>query len=325
MMFSLSDLPSPSPDQRGFPWTEASPPPPRRSDWQKITVVTPSYNQGAYLEATLRSVLLQNYPNLEYIVIDGGSNDESLAILQKYAPFLSYWVSEPDKGQTDAINKGFRQSTGAIMGWLNSDDMLLPGALQTLGIAFNDKPSAKVITAFRKVALEDDSLINFIRPLPTDFFVTHRNVIAQEATYWQREVWEAIGELDESLRFGMDYEYWHRMIANGYQFSLLPAYIGYFRHHDESKTSTLQDTYRAELSKIFQRYNIAQDEADALRKMGKRSDTLYTLTKELSHQPITDNPGMAYSLLKLIHHPLFSPPILTAYRLYQKWRTWSKS
>src|SRR5437868_3021326 len=132
----LRDLPPPPAGKTGWPWTQESPSVPPLTavgkSWPKISIVTPNYNYGAWLEETIRSVLLQGYPNLEYIVIDGASQDNSVAVIEKYAPYLDYWVSERDKGQTNAINKGFARSTGEIMGWLNSDDLLLPNALRNI-------------------------------------------------------------------------------------------------------------------------------------------------------------------------------------------------
>src|SRR5712664_2616221 len=109
----------------------------------RISIVTPSFNQASYLEAALKSVLDQNYPNLEYIVVDGGSTDGSVEIIQRYADRLTYWVSQPDRGQMDALNKGFRRTTGEIMAWLNSDDMLCSWALQTVGHIFQDLPAVQ--------------------------------------------------------------------------------------------------------------------------------------------------------------------------------------
>ncbi|HEY9850452.1 MAG TPA: glycosyltransferase family 2 protein [Leptolyngbyaceae cyanobacterium] len=123
---TLKDLPPPPSDRTGWPWTEENQPLPERmpdgSEWPRISVVTPSYNYGMFIEETIRSVLLQGYPNLEYIIIDGGSTDNSIQIIKKYEQYLAYWVSEPDEGQTDAINKGFSHCTGDLFVWLNSDD-----------------------------------------------------------------------------------------------------------------------------------------------------------------------------------------------------------
>ena len=138
----FSDLPSPPPGQTGWMWTaESSQNPEKTADsypLPRITVVTPSYNQGQFIEATIRSVLLQDYPNLEYIIIDGGSTDNSVAIIQKYAPWLAFWVSEKDHGQAHAINKGFARATGDIYAYLNSDDYYEPGALNGCARAFRD-------------------------------------------------------------------------------------------------------------------------------------------------------------------------------------------
>lgn len=130
---SLADLPPPPPDRSGWPWTEQSDRPPDApqvgSPWPRVSIVTPSYNQGRYLEETIRSVLLQGYPSLEYILIDGGSDDESVKIIRKYAQFFRHWCSEPDRGQYHAINKGLAHCTGDIFNWINSDDLYYPGAI----------------------------------------------------------------------------------------------------------------------------------------------------------------------------------------------------
>lgn len=133
---TLAQLPSPSSIKIGWPWTEESPQlpdnMPNGTEWPKISIVTPSLNQGQYIEETIRSVLLQGYPNLEYIVIDGDSSDESVEIIQKYDKWLTYWISELDKGQSHAINKGIYKCTGAIFTWLNSDDYYNPNAFLSI-------------------------------------------------------------------------------------------------------------------------------------------------------------------------------------------------
>ena len=131
---TLKDLPLSPSSKSGWPWTEQGKPlTEQRSDgftWPRITIVTPNYNQGQFIEETIRSVLLQGYPNLEYIIIDGGSTDNSVEIVKKYEQYLAYWVSEPDRGQSHAINKGFERCTGDYVAWMNSSDCYMPGALQ---------------------------------------------------------------------------------------------------------------------------------------------------------------------------------------------------
>lgn len=132
----------------GWPWTEGSDLLPDRmpdgSDWPKISIVTPSFNQAQYLEETIRSVLMQGYPNLEYMIIDGGSTDGSIEIIKKYEPWLAYWVSEPDCGQSHAINKGWKRSGGDLLAWLNSDDFLARNALETVAIQYSACEKGKV-------------------------------------------------------------------------------------------------------------------------------------------------------------------------------------
>src|SRR5262245_40759296 len=131
----LVDLPPPPPEKTRWPWTQSDvqPAPPSESfAWPRVTVVTPSFNQGAFIEETIRSVLLQDYPNLEYLVVDGGSTDSTLEVIKTYEPWIDYWVSERDRGQTHAINKGFSRATGEILAWLNSDDTYEPHAIRTV-------------------------------------------------------------------------------------------------------------------------------------------------------------------------------------------------
>ena len=133
---TLAELPPPPPGKTGWPWTVEAHLPAARSDaspWPRISIVTPSYNQDQFIEETLRSVLLQGYPNLEYIVIDGGSTDGTVGIIRRYAPWLTHWVSEPDRGQAHAISKGLGKCSGGIFQWINSDDVLLKGALPSVG------------------------------------------------------------------------------------------------------------------------------------------------------------------------------------------------
>ena len=139
---TLAELPPPPAGKTGWPWTVESPQLPDTmpdgKPWPRISIVTPSYNQGQFIEETIRSALLQGYPHLEYIIIDGGSTDDSVGVIKKYQPWLAYWVSEEDRGQSHAINKGFERATGGIMNWINSDDFLAVDALREVAVAFGE-------------------------------------------------------------------------------------------------------------------------------------------------------------------------------------------
>lgn len=289
----------------------------------RITVVTPSYNQGQYLEETIHSVLSQDYPDLEYIVIDGGSTDNSVEIIQRYANSLAYWISEPDEGQADAINKGFARSTGAIMGWLNSDDTLLPGSLHTIAQAFESAPQTQIVTGFRKVYDANSRFQhNYFDCIPTDEILRIRCSVLQETTYWRREVWEAVGPLDISFNYALDFEYWNRMLDAGYHFTLLPHYLGGFRTHPDSKGVTLEHVRGQELARLYQQRGIGQDEADAFRHLngilGIRWEEKLHLIRRLCRHSMSDNPRNVLRLYQFLQIPLLSTMILNAYRLYRR-------
>lgn len=150
---SLSELPDPPPGKTGWPWTEQSDVLPETqpdgTSWPKISIVTPSYNQGEFVEETIRSILLQGYPNLEYIVVDGGSDDETVEILKKYDPWIDHWESKEDRGVSHAINKGVNRTTGDIVNWVNSDDILLPWALRGVAEGFETYSQADAIYGHR--------------------------------------------------------------------------------------------------------------------------------------------------------------------------------
>jgi glycosyltransferase involved in cell wall biosynthesis len=184
------------------------------SPWPRVSIVTPSYNQGQFLEETLRSVLLQGYPDLEYIVMDGGSTDDSVKLIRKYEPWLTHWASEPDGGQAAAINAGWRRATGQIVAWLNSDDCYLPGSLKRIAYEFESNPQLRVVAGEclyideksrrtgKKEAGSLDPATLLVGPQP-----------AQPAIFFRREVLHEIGELDPALCFALDREYFLRIGA----------------------------------------------------------------------------------------------------------------
>jgi len=253
---TAQDLPPPPPGRTGWPWTVKAGRVQDAGSQPKVTVVTPSYNQGEFLEETIRSVLLQDYPDLEYIVIDGGSTDNSIDIIRRYEPWLAHWVSEPDGGQSHAINKGFRAGSGRIMAWLNSDDCYTEGAVRHVVDYFEANPAADIVCGFRQTLdhVRNRRHNGYIHLKPDRYSLSRSCYIAQETTFWKRSVWETVGEIDESYQYTMDYDLWQRMLAAGYQFHLLPRFIGLFRIHSESKAIRLDDVRTTELARIYSRY-----------------------------------------------------------------------
>ncbi|MDD4899752.1 MAG: glycosyltransferase family 2 protein [Candidatus Omnitrophica bacterium] len=232
----------------------------KQNNFPKISIVTPSFNQGKYLEETIKSVLSQNYPNLEYIIIDGGSTDGSIDIIKKYADRLSYWVSEPDKGHGDALNKGFKHSTGEIMAWLNSDDLYFPWAFKAVSEIFSAYPKVEWLTTARRVSLEIDNLahkeltfVNFGRSgFKKGFYLfASDNVISQESTFWRRPLWErAGGYINEASRVMPDFELWSRFWEMSELYSATVP-LGIFRRHKGQATSDQYNACLAEEKRIF--------------------------------------------------------------------------
>ena len=255
-MPSLSSLPPPPPGKNGWPWTIETPscvPAPGMSV-PKISIVTPSYNQGCFLEETIRSVLLQGYPHLEYVVMDGGSTDESAGILKKYSPWLTHWRSEKDAGQANAINKGLRIVSGDILAYINSDDWYHPGAFQTVAARFHDHPEERWWVGRVDNRLGDSSEAKWSGATSLPRLLGRRETIYQPGTFWHREAGSSAGFFDETLHLAFDHEYFVRMLATGFSPVNLEAPIANFRLHSSSKTSNLQHAAIRELKEIARRY-----------------------------------------------------------------------
>jgi hypothetical protein len=243
----LNSLPPPPRGKKGWPWTkESNQPAPKKpdgEDWPRISIVTPSYNQGGYIEETIRSVLLQNYPNLEYIIIDGGSTDESVKIIKKYESWLTYWVSEPDRGQSHAINKGFERCSGDIYNWLCSDDILLTDALTTVAKEISLTEPAWVIGG----SSVRDEVTNNCRSIPApesfgmiNFLAWGALWINQPSVFWNREIKERAGLINEHLNYCMDSDLWLRFYTLAVP-NIMPKAISQYRYHSEAKTTPYSD------------------------------------------------------------------------------------
>lgn len=201
----------------------------------KITLVTPSYNQACYLSQTIQSVLDQHYPALEYFVMDGGSTDHSPQILRQYTNQLSGWVSRSDRGQADAINQGFAGSSGAILGWLNSDDLLWTGALIAIGAYFATHPEVDVVMGW-SLFFREQHIWYLHEPLGLrlEYLLYSNYFLPQESVFWRRRVYEQIGELDLDL-YVLDHDYFIRMALIGAHAAVLHRPIGGFRYHSQQK------------------------------------------------------------------------------------------
>lgn len=222
-----------------------------------VSIVTPSYNQGQFLESTINSVLGQRYANLEYIICDGGSKDGTLHILERYSDRLAWWCSEKDGGQSAAINKGWRRATGDILAYLNSDDVLLPGALDLAVRAFERNASVGVVFGDWLYLDEHGSELGRGRGAPTDFKRLLRDgqirYIAQPASFYRADVLRSVGLLDESLHYSMDYDLLLRL-ARSSRMMYVPVPLAGYRVHLSAKTSAFVDLHWKDTLAVRARY-----------------------------------------------------------------------
>jgi len=246
-------------------------------------------------------VLLQGYPNLEYFVVDGGSSDGTIEIIQAYAPWLTAWVSEPDDGQAAAINKGFRLSSGDVMAWVNSDDSYAPKTLDRIGRFFAGFPTAHIVSGFRRNISATAHRGLRVYPVPDAYSLSRCCYIAQEATFWTRTLWNTVGGLDETYRFALDYDFWQRILGAGFHFDLLPMYAGRFRVHPASKGSRWADVRTEELRRIYSTYlGTAKSELELWAEISARWWQRVRLLHRLAHGGILDHLGIAKVVVRLL-------------------------
>jgi glycosyltransferase involved in cell wall biosynthesis len=268
--------------------------------YPKITIVTPNLNGVKYLEETIRSVVNQNYPNTEYILIDGGSTDGSVEIIRKYEAHITYWESNPDKGLYHALQKGFEKSTGEIMGWINSDDMLSVNSLFSIAEIFSCSTKINWIQGYPTV-IDDQNRMVYQRPpvfSKLGFYLKDYKdgrFIQQESTFWTRSLWnQAGGFVSQEYKFAGDFELWIRFFNYSCLF-VTSAILGSFRMRNDGQLSVLNyRNYLAECDQIIDMYlkNLSQQELKDIKRIRQKTVPLLRLY-----------PGFNNHLMKLINPP----------------------
>jgi glycosyltransferase involved in cell wall biosynthesis len=219
-----------------------------------VSIITPSFNQARYIEATINSVLTQDYPNIEYIIVDGGSTDNTVEIIKKHAGRIAWWVSEQDKGQTDAINKGFARAQGQILAWLNSDDTYEPGAITAAVKYLQDHPEVGMVYGDCNFINEAGRVIGKFGAAQTDQRLLRQGYvhIPQQTMFFRTDLWKQVGPLDPSFYFAMDYDLWTRLSAHT-QLKYVPQTWANFRLHTTGKTIAADDRCWPEMIRVHYR------------------------------------------------------------------------
>ncbi|PSB08080.1 glycosyltransferase [Pleurocapsa sp. CCALA 161] len=224
--------------------------------YPKISIVTPSYNQGRFIESAIQSVLSQNYPNFEHIILDNCSTDETVEILQKYPHLV--WKSKPDKGQSDALNQGFRLATGDIIGWLNADDLYLPKCFEQTVKSFANSAESSIAYGDYRWVNEQGQVIQFRKELDFDWFILkylHVLYIPSTSTFFKRKIFEEENFLDTSLKYSMDYEFFLRLARQKYHFVHINSYLADFRWHQENKSTIAYLEQKEEKTRALLRHD----------------------------------------------------------------------
>jgi glycosyltransferase involved in cell wall biosynthesis len=230
-----------------------------------ITVVTPSFGQGLFIERTIRSLLDQHYPELEYVVVDGGSQDGTVGVLKRYRDRLARYLSERDEGQADAINKGFDGTTGAVMAYLNSDDLLLPGALVAVSEFFRARPDVDVVYGHRILIDENDHEIGrWILPSHDSEVLKWMDWVPQETLFWRRRAWESVGgRVDPTFKFALDWDLLLRFERAGLKIERMNRFVGAFRVHARQKTTAQMLEHGAREMRLLRRRSLGRNVSES--------------------------------------------------------------
>ena len=223
------------------------------SNWPRITIITPSFNQGEFIEDTILSIINQHYPNLEYFIVDGGSRDNSVEIIKKYEEHIDWWVSEPDQGQSHAINKGLKRASGELINWINSDDLLFPGALEHIANAYLTHKQPHLIAGANARLAEDGRILKVTSP-PSARAMAIRSLeilIGQQSTFFSKKALEMAGWLRDDLHAIMDYDFYYRILSRGGRFIRISEIIGAIRNHGRAKGFSQANLWERELPQYF--------------------------------------------------------------------------
>lgn len=278
-----------------------------RTDLPRITIITPSYQQAPYLEECIRSLHDQGYPDLEHIIVDGGSTDGSREIIERYADKLAWWCCEKDKGQSDAINKGLARATGQVFGWLNSDDLLLPGSLHAVGEAFAAHPD---MTVFSGACIErtdggGERLMAQTDAGDPEGFIVHP-LINQQSTFMRMDLVKALPGVEAKLHYVMDYELWLQLMFRHGAADVWvdPRPLAVFRLHPVSKTSTVHHRFLDETASMLHSLSLATGQphlARVLEKGHRISEGLRDFPVGAAHRPLVWR-MVVWFLLRWHHH-----------------------